>query len=531
MPAKIQLLKPDFWSWVGIINKNIPIGGLPIYRVNTISLSVTDDQSFVYVRIEFDKEVQLQDDNSFQLNISNSGIDMSFKLGDRQGTIDGISINHYDINLVASPTVTSRNFELQISKHWEYGTFDHDLSGDIEVSLSNDRSGGDEVPNSGSLTFDLTADGLAQPQPSFSLARVPDSDFRICTYNVLNDNLFNSSASTSFINILQTIDADIYAFQEVRDFGAEETLTRLFNVLGVLDTDQTWFARKRGPDNVIISRYPIVFSRDVAGNGLFIVDKDGQDILVANVHFPCCDNDDDREDEIDELLSFIRDARNGLNNLRLDPGTPIVVTGDTNFVGFADQVSAILDGDIFNNSASGADFSPDWDDTGLADAVAYSTGTNTLTTWRNKSGSFFPGRLDYCFYTDSELELLNTYSLDTENLSAEELQNSLLEIGDTDNASDHFPVVTDFKIRNSTATAETTSFVIKAWPNPTTDYINLELEKSNEKTRIYDVKGQLIYSGIETRIDVSEWETGVYSIEIVTSSGKRISEKIKVIRN
>ena len=491
-------------------------------------LGITDSRDYIYFLIEFDREVQLQDANQFSLQIANNGITLFFSFGERTGTLNGNMVFHNDIGLVASPTVTSSIFEIQLSKVWGDDFFNHTASGEIEVRILDNRQDGDELPNNNTfLNYELSQ-STAGAMPTFSLSQEIESDFRVCSYNVLNDRLFAPDAFDAYQRIFTAIQADIYVFQEIRDFDDEETLTRLFNVYGVLDPSFEWFARKRGPDNVIISKYPIVFSRDIGGNGLFIINREGQDILVVNVHFPCCENDFEREQEIDILLAFIRDSRNGLTNLRLEADTPIIIAGDTNFVGLSSQVRAILEGDIFNNFDNGDDFNPDWDSSPLVDAKAFATGTPTLTTWRNDRGSFFPGRLDYCFYSNSVLEEINAYSLDTRNLSLDLLQQNGLSLFDTEDASDHYPIVVDFSIRTSTSTKDFLSSKYKIGPNPVQDHLSISNLNPGDHIIVLDINGNMMTQGEQNLIDVSDWASGIYLVQILDNGELVYVDKVVV---
>ena len=115
--------------------------------------------------------------------------------------------------------------------------------------------------------------------------------------------------------------------------------------------------------------------------------------MVVNVHFACCERDNDREEEIDALLRFIREARAGNENYNLEEGTPIIITGDTNFVGNSDQLRAIISGNIFNNNDFGQDFNPDWDNSSLVDVKPLTANTCLLYTSpspRDQRGSRMP---------------------------------------------------------------------------------------------------------------------------------------------
>ena len=82
--------------------------------VDIVRLSVTDSRDFIYFLVEFDREIQLQDNNNYTIQIVNNGVSLFFNFGDKRGTLNGNLVFHNDLNLVASPTVTSTIFEIQI---------------------------------------------------------------------------------------------------------------------------------------------------------------------------------------------------------------------------------------------------------------------------------------------------------------------------------------------------------------------------------------------------------------------------------
>jgi hypothetical protein len=62
----------------------------------------------------------------------------------------------------------------------------------------------------------------------------------------------------------------------------------------------------------------------------------------------------------------------------------------------------------------------------------------------------------------------------------------------------------------------------KIYPNPVTDWLNIEIEGTIEALNIYNVNGQLLQSAQQlqgNRINVSQLESGVYFLQIRTESG------------
>ena len=122
----------------------------------------------------------------------------------------------------------------------------------------------------------------------------------------------------------------------------------------------------------------------------------------------------------------------------------MVIAGDMNLVGGANQVLTLTDGLIVDEMAFGPSFEPDWDRTPFADSWARHLGGTSVATWRDARSSFAPGKLDYIVYSDSALRMERAFILATEKLDEETLAGYGLRVEDTLEASDHLPIVADF---------------------------------------------------------------------------------------
>ena len=83
----------------------------------------------------------------------------------------------------------------------------------------------------------------------------------------------------------------------------------------------------------MISKYPILKKQSIQGNAAFLLDVGESKMIVIVVHFPCCDNDEDRQLEVDRIMQFVRQVKSGISPFGTLPNTPIIIMGDTNFVG------------------------------------------------------------------------------------------------------------------------------------------------------------------------------------------------------
>ena len=172
-----------------------------------------------------------------------------------------------------------------------------------------------------------------------------------------------------------------------------------------------------------------------------------------DAHYKCCGGYDSlRQQQSDAFVNWMRDARTTGGNITLTANTPMVITGDFNIVDGQQPLNTVLNGDIQNNATYGADSIPDWDGSNNTDAHPYHNGTGTTDwTWRDDTGPYAPGRLDYVTYTDSVIDAPHRFALNSVSMSAADLAASGLQTYDTsaDNVGadyDHLPIVVDFRL-------------------------------------------------------------------------------------
>ncbi len=513
--AQSIILDEEFEDWSGIASL-LDVGDNGT-SLGLESLAIINDQGYIYFKVEFDREINLQSEN-INLNIETQDFRLQYNFGDGEGRLfrSGIvsEVNHPDISLITSPTVTSTVFEMRLARRWNIGSNVFNLEGTIDINIRHGNNG-DRIPDSGALdyTFDESIELERLP---YSAEKVNESDLRICSYNVLRDQIFESESRSAYTRLLSHINADIYCFQEIYDHTSEQLLNRLFNVFGALEGTE-WHHSKRGSDLIVLSKYPILFAREISGNGVFVLDKDGQEMVLINIHLACCEQDRNREEEIDALLRFLREARLGNENYDLKEGTPIIITGDTNFVGNADQLEALTKGDIFNNDFYGEDFQPDWDEDGLADVKPLTANTNVSYTWFSNFSGFSPGRLDFVFYTDSQIEKQNAFVLDTRALTSQQLNENNLEFLDSNLASDHRPVIADFKFLTTSTTDQGSAQLALPYPNPSQGTISVQSE-FNGVLELINLSGQIVASSHTSQLSTIGLDSGVYLLKMKSKS-------------
>ena len=438
------------------------------------TVKVTNYDRFLFFYLEIGSEVNLQDQNSITLYLDTDndastgllvkgiGAELEFTFGTRSGKYrDGlqtINISHADISLISIPTVTSPTFEIMLDTAAVIGGKKLFTNSEIKIVVVDKVSGGDEIPNdNGGLSY-IFVSTESQQSINYSIDK-PNSEWvRILSYNSETDNLFDPSLKDSYSRILKAINPTIIGFQEIYNHTAEQTAELIEEFLPSLESEQ-WYFSKQGTDIIVVSRFPIDQSFYVEGNGAFLInlrDKYGKDLLLVNAHTPCCDNNDTRQREIDAFMSFIRDAKEEGGVFTVEDKTSIVIVGDMNMVGYSQQQRTLIRGEIVNTNIYGDKFLPDWDSTYLMDAKSPTTHSPSTITWYNTGSSYAPGRLDYIVFSNSVLDLKNSFILFTNELPQDSLDKYNLLFDDVTRASDHLPSVADFDFDPIVSIEETT---------------------------------------------------------------------------
>lgn len=526
-------------------------------------IQVFNDEDYLFFLIEVGVEINLQDLNNISIYLDtddniNSGLfvngigaDLVYTFGDRNGTFyksgDAYNIYHDNIGLITAPTVTSDRFEIAIKRDSKVAGNFIFQSDKIKVVFRDDNSNGDIIPEPNEeIEYEFSSEDL-ESLPAYSIKKSSESDLRIISYNVLFDGLFELNRYLKFRRVLSAIDPDIIGFQEIYEYSSAQVSDQVESMLKS-EVGEQWYHAKEGPDCHAISRYPILKSAKIngssgnAGNGAFLIDIPGIDMLLIVAHPPCCDKNSERQKEVDLIMEFVREAKAGNGPIPLEENAPIVILGDMNFVGDHQQVKTLLTGDIINETSYGPDFNPDWNGEDFIDSHPYITGLPFSLTWYDEGSSFSPGRLDYIIYSGSNLELQNNYSLFTPALPQDSLDAYDLLVDDIIIASDHLPVVSDFKFKNLTAQENEflpkTNGIQKIVPNPTSGLAQVTLISSESefvKLKLMDQDGRIVAIIKEEVIGAGKHEwmmnttnipSGVYYLKMQTS---KITDTKKLI--
>lgn len=522
--------------------------GDPYLGFDVEQLYVANDQEYLFIRLVFNQEVQLQDGSNVAIRIdldnnpntgftvNGIGADLTFFLGTRSGFLNtntsSININHEDIGLVVSPTVSSDQFEIAIRRNNSFAGIDFNMLDEISIRIEQNGNIGDQLPNNnGGVSYSIDNNVNSSLYHS-SLTKSQDTEYRLVSYNVKRDQLFESDRFDAYRNILKSSNPDIIAFQEIYNHTASETRSLVAEMLG--NDISEWYTEKQGSDIILLSKFPIVFEDFVAGNGAFVIDLGEEEILLINAHLPCCENDTGRLGEIDEILAYIREMQDGTGDYDLPTGSPVIFCGDMNLVGFRDQLDNIVQGNIANNNA----FGPDLEENGtdfFVDSKAKTSGLPFSFTWFNGGSSFFPGRLDFVFYTPELIRVENSYSLNTPSLTQDQLQDLQIEVNDSRIASDHCPLTFDFRFPNTVSNNDLAEELndLNLYPNPTSGSLNIHSKESSlTNIKLYDIAGKLVLdtpiNSEYSSIDLSSLDNGIYILRCKLTDNKYVEKKIVI---
>lgn len=445
------------------------------------SISITNDDNFLYIKFEtfeeidlldmefngeelYDVEIFIDTDNDSQTGFvpaynENIGCELGIMFNQRYVWYNepspDVQISLYDVGIFPAPTVTSDQFEIAIDLKSDYDGSLLFPNSEIKIQL-RDWISGDNIPNINSeIIYNINSKYLDY-QP-ININKDSSNLIRLTAYNVLNNGLDDNNRIDKLKNILQVLDSDIFAFSECYQTSQETVKNILDNILPVSNIGG-WFVKKKdGDDLILASKFPIIQDWSDESSGIkkmhpCLIDLPddiyAKDLLIINSHMSCCDNDVARQEQADDFVNFILDAKTPGGIIDLDEGTPFILCGDLNLVGFSQQLKTILTGEIINTDDYGFGGGMNWSNNELKDQVCMHTELPLSYTWRDISydvGSYPYGKLDYIIFSDDVISSQKSFSVDTEFISQQSLNTNNLN-NDDSSGSDHLPITVDFDI-------------------------------------------------------------------------------------
>ncbi len=538
----------DFSDWTSNLatfsDANDISSGLDFFE-----LQVTNDEDFLYLKIKVSNEIDLTDNlepshdvvlyidtdnnsNTGHVPQEDYGAELIVNLEGRTARFEGTTIvqniDLEDVMLRHAPTVTSDEFEIAINRHvapvsniplFEDAT--------IKILFRNPQSG-DAMPDEGE-TFSYTFDETPVPEyVPIDLHKSSADYVRIVAWNTENDGLEEFDRRDNFENILSVLQPDIIAFSEASDTEVSTVKSMLDNLLET-ENPAGWFVAKDDYDMITASRWNFIDTWPELDRQfptlIDLPDHYAKDLLLNSGHYNCCSNDEGRQDQADQYIAFLKDAKTPGGDIDLEENTPFLLVGDLNLVGYAQQLNTLIAGDIQNTLAYGVPAAPDWDDTDCTDQICMQTDQRMAYTWRNDFSSYPPGRLDFQIYSDAAMTAMKSYTLQTGIMSTTRLQEYGLNAWDAEVASDHFPVVVDYQIPMTTAIAETGKDTeVQLWTAREEQGFYVKGMTSDANVSVYGMSGKYIVvnknlSATNGFISSAGWVSGVY-LFAVEKAGK-----------
>jgi hypothetical protein len=533
-------------------------------------LELSHDQDWLFLR--FDTTVEIQPDEQQDIvfyldtdmnastgySIQGIGADLVWELGQRDGTFytpSGQSIYHQELGLVISPTAGSTEFEMGLRR-------DATPAGDplfpgnsLRMVLRDRASSGDYLPDSGSVSYSF--DGSSFPIASVPLELQDSAHLRVASYNIQGDGLFDNDPTrqAALERLFQAIDAPIWIINEVWDHNGSDVADVIEGYLPS-GPSESWYWVDGDGGNVIVSRYPALFSWYVSPGDRItaaLLDTNGDwgsNVLLVAHHWSCCTADANRQRQADATIDFLRDALSPGGTITLDEGTPIIHGGDFNLVGWGQQLRTMVTGDIQNTGSYGPAFPPDWDGSDQDYSRARHSDRRVIYTWARSTSSFYPGLLDFLFYTDSVVDVAHGYVLDTRTMHPATLATYGLQEDDTPDGSDHAPRVGDFALITDVDAPPSLApgaSLLPNVPNPFNPRTTLHFTTDSParvQLEIVDVRGRVVQRLLDEHVDAGDhsliWDgrdaegravaSGVYRVMLKLEGESVDSQPVVLVR-
>lgn len=378
-------------------------------------------------------------------------------------------LDPYALGLDIAPKYVTRRAEIRIPRDARLPGVPPLFAGDrFRGKLVYAERSGAVVDETAVFRVELTAPRRAVPEPSFSggdpLGRAEPTDFRTVVWNVARDAFLRHPEP--FGRVLAALDPDLVLLDEVPPGSSAEGIAELLppgeapwrvafgrggggqrGVVAIRAPLEPVAALRRIPypdslEDVLAreGREDLLWQlRNAETDGVPVMGAvarvDGRRLLAITLDLQCCgDGEASAEDRIRRMeAAAIRDGI--LRALEAGPYDGILIGGDFNLVGSKLPLRALLRG-------------LDLDGSDLVRAEALQLDSVSDATWDEGRGRFPPGRLDYVVYGDEALAVERAFVFDSRDLPSAWRTRHGLDEGISRRASDHFPLVVDFRWRS-----------------------------------------------------------------------------------
>ena len=443
-------------------------------------LWATCDADFLYLRFRFDAERNLQGLNQLMLELAFDA-DGDPQTGRTWGALPGadllmtfspphphapddapgagvaaqllpdnprILFDVYRLDTAFAPTYAAREVEMRIRRHQPSRSHPALFCGPearaaIRV-LENGRALDETTPMH--LALSPARFPLPRAQAEAALPAKPEGTWRVVSWNSRYAGFMKHPAP--FARVLRALEPEVILLQELTQQVAAEELAAWLNSHLTDSGGSPWRAGLHRVPNrqapAVASRLPIDFElgqnllaelEPTPGFSPARVEIQGHSVLFGSVHLPCCGfldspRDRTRSAEAEQIAGWLQTV------LANDPPAGIVLGGDLNLVGGTRPLERLAT-------------SNDLDGTDLEVAHPLHLDQAWDGTWADPAQPYTPGRLDYVLHSDATLECVQSFVFDPALLDPQTLADAGLQPGDVVEASDHFPLVLDFRFTHT----------------------------------------------------------------------------------
>jgi hypothetical protein len=177
-----------------------------------------------------------------------------------------------------------------------------------------------------------------------------------------------------------------------------------------------------------------------SGLGAFgaLLESSGRTLLAVSVDLECCGRPGSFEDDL-RIVEAHRVKRAVADAIRRIQPDGVLIVGDFNLIGTRTPRDILVDG-------------LDRDASSLVVAPLLQLDGRTAITWRDPTQPpggpiFTPSQMDFGLYSDSSLVLVGGFAFDVADLAPRWRDAHGLQADDSLGASDHLPIVLDFRWR------------------------------------------------------------------------------------
>lgn len=440
----------------------------------------TCDADFLYLRLQFDTERNLQGLNQLKLELAFDA-DGNPQTGRAWGRLPGadliltfspphphapddapgagvaaqllpdsplVQFDVYLLDTAFAPTYAAREIEMRVRRHQPLLSHPALFCGDETRAAIRVFENGRLLDETTPVTLALAPARFPLPkqEPRAGLPVKPESTWRVVSWNSRYAGFIKNPAP--FARVLRCLDPDVILFQELTQQVAAEELAAWLNSHLDDSNELPWRAGLHRVPNrqapAVASRFPMDFDlrtpplaelKPTPGFSAARVEIQGRSVLFGSIHLPCCGfldspRDRTRVAEAEQIAAWLQTL------LASAPPAGIVLGGDLNLVGGIRPLQILTS-------------SNDLDGTDLEVSHPLHLDQAWDSTWADPAQPYTPGRLDYVMHSDATLDCVQSFIFDPAVLDPQTLASTGLQPGDVVVASDHFPLVLDFRFAHT----------------------------------------------------------------------------------